>query len=153
MKYLVDYKIFESTDSIIEKSKEFFLFLKDDGVDFSMKKNEPGILLRGFSRIVGGGKIPDYTCNVSNKRMEKSFVEFSSEVNQLIIFLDECGYKIQGFSIYFRQGNNPQTLVVYNEEKPMNASIQEDPVEWCENFFINRGECNIKEITISFIKK
>ena len=39
------------------------------------------------------------------------------------------------------------------EEKPMNASIQVDPVEWCENFFINRGECNIKEITISFIKK
>lgn len=152
MKYIKSYKIFEDhANDVINKVKsELLPRMEDENIEVTISNNKPSLFLRGFSRVVGGGKIPDISCGMNSPTNPQPFdLNYAQYVHYLIKLMEGAGYKICDFRVGFKYSE----IEVIDQGKACNKSAAQDPVSWVEQAIIEQGNPLIYSIGINFFKK
>ena len=100
MKYIKSFQIFESKNNseVVSYLEDIITTMKLDGFDVSISVNEPSLFLRGFSRVVGAGRIPDIAIHIE-KRQGLRYDEIGPYVDHVISYLKEQKYEIRDLSV------------------------------------------------------
>jgi hypothetical protein len=100
MKHIKSFAIFEARNKpeVVSYLNEILETLKLDGFDVSISVNEPSLFLRGFSRVVGAGKIADIAIHIE-KRQGLRYDEIGPYVDHVISYLKEQQYQIYDLSV------------------------------------------------------